>query len=137
MGFKVYTTDDGRNMPLEYLEAGKITPRVGMVLLQKGGKLDIAKGAEIPKYIAMTERATPCGDGEVIPVLRIGADVIWETAASADMAGVKPGDKVTISTDGLEITATTGGAAEIVSMDGTGVGSRVRVRFGGGCADCE
>lgn len=137
MGFKVYTTDDGRNMPIEYLAAGKITPQLGMALLQKEGKLDTAKGAEKPSYISMTERAEPCEDGEIIPVLRIGADVIWETTASADMTSVKPGAKVTISTDGMEVTATTGGAAEVISMTGTDVGSKVRVRFGVGCADCE
>ena len=91
----------------------------------------------IMRYISMTERAEPCGDGEIIPVLRIGADVVWETTASADMKSVKPGTKVTISADGMEVTATAGGAAEIISMDGTDVGSRVRVRFGVGCADCE
>jgi len=43
---------------------------------------------------------------------------------------VKPGNKVTIHTDGMQVTATTeGGVAEIVAMDGTAAGDKCRVRF--------
>lgn len=137
MGFTVHTTDDGRNLPIEYLPAGAITPGLGMALKQADGKLGLAKGAEKPVYISMTERDTPCADGEIIPVVRVGADVVWRTTASADMSAVKLGDKVTISADGMEVTATKGGAVEIVGMDGTEAGSVALVRFGAGCADCE
>ena len=61
---------------------------------------------------------------------RVNSDMVLETTASADMAAVKQGDKVTLSEDGMEVTATTAnGVAEIVSMDGTAAGSCVRVRF--------
>ena len=44
--------------------------------------------------------------------------------------GIAAGAKVTISSNGLGITATTtSGVAEIVDWDGTAVGSQVRVRF--------
>lgn len=136
MSFKVHTTDDGRTPALESVSAGEITPEVGMALTLTAGKLAVAKGAEKPAYISMTERKEPCRDGEKIPVIRVAGDIIFETTASAAMTAVKVGDKVTISADGMEVTATKGGAAEIVSMDGAGAGSRVRIRFGG-CADCE
>ena len=43
---------------------------------------------------------------------------------------LKLGDKVTLHTDGLQVTATTAsGVAEVVGMDGTAAGDRVRVRF--------
>ena len=43
---------------------------------------------------------------------------------------MKLGDKVTLHTDGLQVTATTAsGVAEVVGMDGTAAGDRVRVRF--------
>ena len=46
------------------------------------------------------------------------------------MTSVKLGDKVTIYTDGLQVTATTtSGVAEVVGMDGTAAGSTVLVRF--------
>ena len=45
---------------------------------------------------------------------------------------VAVGDKVTIHTDGLQVTATTtGGVAEVVWMEGTASGAKVRVRFPG------
>lgn len=137
MGFTVHTTDDGRNLPIEYLPAGTITPKIGMALRLASGKLAAVEGAEIPAYIAMTEREKPCEDGEIIPVVRVGADVVWRTTAAVAMTGVALGDRVTIGADGMSVTATTGGAAEITGMDGTEAGSRVLVRFGGVCAACE
>lgn len=137
MAFKTHTVDDGRIPPMESMPAGDITPEIGMALKLESGKLAIAKGAERPSYISMAERKTACKDGEIIPVIRIGPDIVWETAASVAMTGVKPGDKVTLSADGMSVTAAKGGAAEIVSLDGTEAGSLVRVRFGAGCTDCE
>lgn len=137
MGFKVHSVDDGHVPPLEYLPAGAITPRVGMALKLEAGKLAPAKGAERPGFIAMTERREACKDGEVIPVMRVGRDIVYEATATAAMTGVKPGDKVTISTDGMGITATKGGAAEIVSLEGGEAGGLVRVRLGGACESCE
>lgn len=134
MGFTVYTTDDGRNLPNEYLPAGAITPKLGMALKLTSGKLAAAKGADVPLYLSMIERDTPCTDGEVIPVVRVNADVVWRTTASVAMTGVVPGDKVTISTDSMEVTATKSGQAEVVGMDGTEKGSVVFVRFVGGAA---
>lgn len=136
MGFTVHTTDDGRNLPIEYLPAGAITPKIGMALLLTGGKLAEAKGAEVPAYISMTERKAACEDGEIIPVVRVGADVVWRATASAALSGVKLGDKLMLSTDGMAVTATKGGAAEVVGMDGTEAGSGILVRFGGLCDSC-
>lgn len=137
MGFTVHTTDDGRNLPIEYLPAGTVTPKIGMALRLTGGKLAAASGAEVPSYIAMTEREKPCEDGEIIPVVRVGADVVWRTTAAVALTGVSLGNKVTLSADGMAVTATKGGAAEITGMDGTEAGSRVTVRFGGVCEACE
>ena len=42
----------------------------------------------------------------------------------------KVGDKVTLHTDGLQVTGTTAsGVAEVVYMDGTAAGDMCRVRF--------
>lgn len=135
-GFRVHMVDDGRNMPHEYLPAKGLTPQMGMALRLEGGKLVTAKGAEKPEYISMTERAEACKEGDVIPAIRAAADTSWEVEASADMAAIKVGDKVTISTDGLSVTATKGGAARVVGMEGTAVGDRIFVRFGGNCEEC-
>ncbi|WP_299965910.1 hypothetical protein [uncultured Oscillibacter sp.] len=129
MGFMIHSTDDGRTPATEYLPAGAITPKVGMALKMTGGLLVPAVGSDRPGYICMTQRETACEAGEHIPVIRAGGDIIFETAFSAAAGSVKLGDKVTISADGLGVTATVGGPAEVVYMDGTENGSMCRVRF--------
>jgi len=130
MGFKFHSTDDGRVPAIEYLPAGAITPKAGLALVQTGGLLVAAVGGQAPGYICLCEREQACTAGENIPVARVGGDVIYETAFSADAGSVALGDKVTISADGLGVTATTGGPAEVVYMEGTENGSTCRVRFG-------
>ena len=50
--------------------------------------------------------------------------------APADSAAIGVGDKVTIHTDGMQVTATkTSGVAQIVALDGQAVGDRVVVKF--------
>lgn len=129
MGFMIHSTDDGRVPPTEYLPAGAITPKAGMALTQTGGALVSAVGGQAPSYISICERDEPCGLGETIPVIRVSGDTVFETTFSADADDVALGDKVTISADGLSVTATTGGPAEVVYIDGTEKGSMCRVRF--------
>lgn len=131
MAFKVHQTDDGRVPGIEYLPASTITPKVGMALIQTSGKLAIATGSNQPTYISMCERTTACADGEIIPVLRVLPDMIFETEFSAAATSIKLGDKVTLNdSNGMDVTATTAsGVAEVVYMDGTASGSMCRVRF--------
>lgn len=131
MAFKVHSTDDGRVPGIEYLPCGAITPKVGMALVQSGGNLAIATGTTKPTYISMCERETACTAGDLIPVLRVQPDMIFETKWSAAATAVKLGNKVTMhASDGLQVTATTeSGVAEVVGIDGTAVGDTVRVRF--------
>lgn len=130
MAFKIYSTDDNRVPGIEYLPAGAITPKVGMALTQTDGKLAVASGTTAPTYISMCEKENACKAGDIIPVIRVGKDMILETTVAADATGIKLGDKVTLHTDGLRVTATTAsGVAEIVYMDGTASGSMCRVRF--------
>lgn len=130
MAFKIHTTDDGRVPGIEYLPAGAITPKVGTALTVSAGKLAVASGTTAPSYISMCERETACTAGELIPVIRVGKDMILETTLSADGSAVSIGDKVTLHTDGMKVTATkTGGVAELVYMDAPDVGAMCRVRF--------
>lgn len=134
MGFKVHYTDDGRTPSFESMPASEgLTPRLGMALKLEEGRLSAAQGAQRPAYISMTERETPCADGESIPVIRAGADIVFETVLEEAPDGVKPGDRLTLTTDGMSVTATKGGAAEVVSADE----GAVRVRFGVACEACE
>ena len=130
MAFKLYKTDVNKVPPIEYLPAGGITPKMGMALTMSGGNLAIASGTTVPSYVSMVECESALTAGTVIPVIRVLPDMIWETAAQAALTSIKLGDKVTLHTDGMQVTATkTNGVAEVVDMDGTNVGSRVLVRF--------
>lgn len=127
-------TAAGNAIPWEYLPAGAITPKVGMALIQSGGNLAVASGTNRPAYISMTERETALTAGEIIPVIRVDEDTIYETTNSAAFTSVKRGDKVTLhASDGLQVTATTNnGVAEVVDFDDAakaGAGGVVHVRF--------
>ena len=123
----------GNVIPWETLPAGAITPKAGMALVQTGGLLAIATGGSAPAYISMCERDSACAEGDMIPVIRVDHDTIFETTNSAAFSSVKRGDKVTLHDDGLSVTATAGsGAAEVIDFDDAavaGAGGRVYVRF--------
>lgn len=131
MAFKIHKIDDGHIPGIEYLPAGAITPKVGMALYQSSGNLAIATGTTAPTYISMCEKATACTAGDLIPVIRVNHDMVFETNFSATATSIKLGDKVTLhATDGMQVTATTtSGVAEVVYMDGTASGDMCRVRF--------
>lgn len=130
MAFKIYSTDDNRVPGIEYMPASAITPKVGMALTQTTGQLALATGETAPTYISMCEKDSECTAGDIIPVIRVGKDLILETTFADAATSIKLGDKVTLHTDGLQVTATTtNGVAEVVYMDGTASGSMCRVRF--------
>ena len=131
MAFKIYKTDDGRIPGIEYLPCSAITPKVGMALVQSRGNMAIATGTTAPTYISMCEKDSACTAGDIIPVIRVSKDMVFETNFSAAATSINLGDKVTLhASDGMQVTATTtSGVAEVVYMDGTASGSMCRVRF--------
>lgn len=129
MAFMLYSAE---GIPaFEYLPCSAITPKIGMALTQTSGNLAIATGTTKPTYVCMVEKSAACSAGDIIPVIRITEDMVFETSFSADASSVKLGNKVTLhATSGLQVTATTSsGVAEVVYMDGTASGSMCRVRF--------
>lgn len=131
MSFKIHSIDGSGHIPgIEYLPCGAITPKIGMALVQSSGNLAIATGAVAPTYISMCEKESACTAGDIIPVIRVSHDMIFETESSAAFSSIKLGDKVTLAAGGLAVTATkTDGVAEVVYIDGTASGDMVRVRF--------
>lgn len=128
--FMIHTTDDGHLPGTELLPASAMTPKLGMALTMSAGKLAIASGTTTPTYICMCERKEACAAGDLIPVVRVNHDMIFETTFSAAATSIVPGTKVTLHTDGLSVTATTtSGVAEVVEMLGAASGDAVRVRF--------
>lgn len=132
MGFLLHTVEGGRIPAWEYLPCGAIQPQVGLALTMTSGNLAVASGTTAPSYISMREESAAVTAGTIIPVVRVLDSIVFETTFSAAATSIKVGDKVTISSDGTQVTATkTGGVAEVVWMEGTASGSTVRVRFPG------
>ena len=134
MAFKFHQTQGNIIPGNEYLPVSAITPVIGLLLTVSGGQLAIASGTAQPSYVCLCTQDNAAVAGNIIPVTRVLPDMVFATTWSADAASIKIGDKVTISADGLEATATTGGTAEVVGMEGTGVGDTVYVRFPAGPA---
>lgn len=120
----------GNVAPWKAFPVGAIKTEVGQAMVLSGGKLVSATGATAPEFICMERHTEAVADGTYIHVLPVSADVEFETQASAEMSAIKIGDRVTIATDGLRVTATTtDGVARVTALEGTAVGSAVRVCF--------
>ena len=130
MAFKIHSMHGNDTMGIEYLPCSAITPKVGMTLYFSSGKLAIAAGTTAPAYISLCERSSACTAGELIPVMRVLPTVVYGVTSSAAMGSINPGDKVTIATGGLQVTATTtSGVAEVVQIDDAAAGGELLVRF--------
>lgn len=129
--FSIHSISDGHVPPLEYLPMGSITPQIGTALTLSGGNLAVASGTTKPMFIVMSNNeADNTSYVNMVPVIRITPDIIFDAIASVAMTGVNAGDSVTLNSYGTGITATkTGGVAEVVRIDGTAVYSHVLVRF--------
>ena len=130
-GFIPHSIEDGHVPAFEYLPCSAITPKIGMALTMSSGNLAIATGTTKPSYISMMEKDAACTAGDIIPVIRVTEDIIFEVTNSASLSGVSVGAKVTLhASNGMQVTGTTAsGVAEIVNKSGDASGSRVLVRF--------
>lgn len=102
---------------------------VGEALVQTSGRLTKCGATATPEFIAgaTAAAATP---GAIIPVERTNEGIEYETQANATVAATLVGQKVTLHTDGLLVTATTtSGVFEITSTDGVTSGGTVRGMF--------
>lgn len=128
MAFFLQSMDVGQTPPIEYRQATAEEDVVlGEALVTASTGLLTKCGATArPEYIA----AGPQDENDMVPVIRVQDYQVWRTQLSAAGTSLKPGNKVTLETDGLRVTATTAsGVATIVAMEGTEVGDGVRVRF--------
>lgn len=128
--FQLKFVSDGHVPAFEYHVCGGITPKLGMALDVAGGKLATATGSVKPRYISMLESDSD-RDGEVIPVIRVEEGILFAVPCAASFAAVKPGDRVMIGSDGLTVTAATGGKAEVVVFESAEAGAEITVRFDG------
>lgn len=120
----------GNTPPIVYMQpTDGETYQVGEALKLASGKVTLCSGAVAPSNVCVG----PIDDNGVVPCVEVQKYMEFETTlgvAPADSATVGVGDKVTLHTDGMQVTATkTSGVAEVTGIDGQTVGSRVTVKF--------
>ena len=120
----------GNTPPIVYMQpTDSETYQVGEALKLASGKVTLCSGAVAPSHVCVG----PVDDNGVVPCVEVQKYMEFETTlgvAPTDSATVGVGDKVTLHTDGMQVTATkTSGVAEVTSIDGQTVGSRVTVKF--------
>lgn len=120
----------GNTPPIVYMQpADGESYQVGEALKLASGKVTLCSGAVAPSHVCVG----PVDDNGVVPCVEVQKYMEFETTlgvAPADSATVGVGDKVTLHTDGMQVTATkTSGVAEVTGIDGQTVGSRVTVKF--------
>ena len=128
--FAPYMHDTMHTHPIELLPCSAIQPDVGMAMVMSGGLLVKATGTTKPTYVSVTRKEAACTAGDLIQVIRVDPGAKFMTAFGADAKAIKVGDKVTIGTDAMTVTATTtDGVAEVVQMMGNASGSECIVRI--------
>lgn len=127
--FQLSSMKVGLTPPIEYktATAGE-SYAVGEALKQAGGKVTLCSGTTKPEFVCVG----PANDAGEVPCVAVQDYMEFQTtlAAAAESGSLAAGDKVTIHTDGMQVTATkTSGVAQIVRVDGQTVGSVVVVKF--------
>ena len=99
---------------------------LGEALVLTDGLLHKCGATATPEYIARS-----AGTNKVIAVNRVLEEDIFETTFAADASAVDEGSKVTLHTDGLQVTATTAsGVFYITKKLGSGdTGTKVQGMF--------
>lgn len=120
----------GNTPPIVYMQpTDGETYQVGEALKLASGKVTLCSGTAAPSHVCVG----PADDNGVVPCVEVQKYMEFETTlgvAPTDSATVGVGDKVTLHTDGMQVTATkTDGVAEVTGIDGQTVGSRVTVKF--------
>ena len=127
--FKLIRIENGRlNVPEPVIyEVGATAVTIGEALVLSGGKLVACSGATKPEFIAMGN----AGAGEKVAVCHVESNQVYEVPVSAAPTSLKAGDKVTVATDGLAVTATTSdGVVTIINTNGaTKAGDTIVVRI--------
>lgn len=130
MAFELFQDDLNTSPTICYVTATAAESYVPGELLKvsAAGTATKAGGTDAPVYLCQCRKTAEAG--EQIPVIRLLKSHRLKTTLSAAGAELKNGNKVTISADGLQATATTAsGVLEIVELMGKAIGDEVIVRI--------
>ena len=131
--FKLTKIENGRqNVPEpEYLDvkSGEAV-EIGEALVLSSGALTKCGATVAPEYIAMGAVAASATKRE-IAACRVERNQVFEVPVTADPTSLKTGDKVTLHTDAMQVTATTtNGIVMVVALNGaTKAGDLITVRI--------
>lgn len=128
--FKLHRVASPKTEAVEYILATDSEAiKLGEALVQTSGRLTKCGATATPEFIALASKAA--GTDVIVPVKRIYEDEVYETTFAADASNNNEGTKVTLHTDGLQVTATaTSGVFTIIEKLGTGAsGTYVRGMF--------
>lgn len=131
--FKLLKIENGRmNVPepvIHEVTAGE-TVAVGEALVLTSGKLTKCGATTAPQFIAMGRKKAD-DTNRRLAVCRVESNQVYETRITAAPTSLKEGDKVTLFTDGMQVTATTtSGVATIENLNGAkAAGDKIIVRF--------
>ncbi|MDQ0062380.1 hypothetical protein [Paenibacillus harenae] len=129
MGFVPVKSMDGASDPFEYgLMTNAEAVTINEALKFTSGRLTKASGTDIPEAIALATKAA--GTDVKIPFVRLDEQREFEVKSTATVASTLVGNKVTLHTDGLNVTATTTSGVFLISAtDGATTNSTVRGYF--------
>lgn len=110
--FKIAKSRSMAQAPLEYFSTTNDEAIVmGEALVLTSGYLTKCGATATPEFIA----GASVSDTTVIPVIRVTEDMVLGTTFSTTATSIVVGDKVTLHTDGLQVTATTGSGVFMVT----------------------
>ncbi len=130
MAFSIHQDDLNTSPQLDYIQATAAESYVPGELLKisAAGTATKAAGTDAPTYLCNKSLASAKA-GDLLQVIRIQKNHKLKTTLSAAGTALKVGEKVTVSADGLQATATTAsGVLEIVEIVDSAVGGAVIVR---------
>ena len=102
--FRIAYSNGGFSPAVEYVPA-QAAIALGQALVYASGKVSVCGATAAPEFIAVEKYAG--GAEKSVAVIRVTEDVAFEVPCTEATGALKPGDKVTISEDGLQVTATT------------------------------
>lgn len=104
--------------------------QLGEALVLTSGKLTKCGATVKPEFIAMADCAATATN-RIIPVARVEANQLYEVPVTAAPTSLVEGSKVTLHTDGMQVTATTtSGVVTVESLNGAAAaGDNIVVRI--------
>jgi len=130
-GFKQSSSLAGSSDPFEYyLLTDNEAATAGEALVQTSGRLTKCGATATPEFISLSDRVAEATSVTPLPVIRVKDDREFETLSTATVAVTLVGAKVTLATNGTQVTGTTSsGVFEVSHTDGATTNSTVRGYF--------